>query len=133
MPYQRLPVPQGLVVELAPRWEALQELMASNTELEEAIAAYGVSLRLDSVLSARLQALIDVLYPFDGGFDAQDARLRIDESVQRGAAEFLSQGKSEVIKAMLAQGAKLPPALLDKMAAEQGLGPNGRGLYRGKP
>lgn len=131
MPYQRLPVPAGLDSSLRDRWAALQDMIAANAALEAEIGQYGVSLSPVSVLFARLQGLIDVLYPMEAGLDAQDARLRIDEFVQRSAAESLAQGKSEVIKTMLAQGAQIPKPLLDKMAAQQGLGPKGKGLYRG--
>jgi hypothetical protein len=134
VPYSKQPVPEGLDPSLRRRWSALQDRIAKNSALEDEMAKYGASLALVSVVAERLQAPIDVLFPGDGTVDDQDMRLRIDEQVQEKATEFLTQARSRVVQGMLASGTQVPKNLLDKMAAQQGLGPNGtQGLYRGKP
>lgn len=130
MPYIKLPPPEGLSPSLRRRWSALQDLIAKNAAAEEKLAKYQVQINPASFLAQRLQALIDVLFPFDGDLEDQVARLEIDERVQRGAAEFLESARSQVTQAMLAQGTQLPPDLVKAMAAQQGL--NGSKLIRGK-
>lgn len=129
MPYIKLPPPEGLSPSLRRRWSALQDLIAKNAAAEEKLAKYQVQINPASFLAQRLQALIDVLFPFDGDLEDQVARLEIDERVQRGAAEFLESARSQVTQAMLAQGTQLPPDLVKAMAAQQGL--NGSKLIRG--
>lgn len=129
MPYTKLPPPEGLSPSLRRRWSALQDLIAKNAAAEEKLAKYQVQINPASFLAQRLQALIDVLFPFDGDLEDQVARLEIDERVQRGAAEFLESARSQVTQAMLAQGTQLPPDLVKAMAAQQGL--NGSKLIRG--
>lgn len=132
MPYIKLPVPEGLDPSLRRRWSALQDLIAKNAAAEERLAKYGAQLNPASVLAQRIQALIDVLFPFEGGLEDQSTRLEIDERVQRSAAEFLEGARSQITQAMLAQGSQLPPDLVQAMAAQQGLIKNGSKLIQGK-
>jgi hypothetical protein len=134
VPYVKQPAPEGLDPSLRRRWSALQDRMVKNSALEEELARYGATLQLVSVVAYRLQAFIDAVFPADGTVEQQSKRLEIDEQVQEKAAEFLTGARSQVVQAMLASGTQVPKPLLDKMAAQQGLGPNGtQGLYRGKP
>lgn len=134
MAYVMRPIPAGLDPSLHDRWRALEQAIKANEEMEaslqQVVAPYGghVEVTLASIVSSRLQCLIDVLLPFDGGRKVQEQRLEVDELLQKQAAEFLAQAKSGVIKQLIAAGANIPKSLLDQMAAQQGLG---KGLLRG--
>lgn len=114
-------VPENIFPEAVDLYVELATLRGANGELLQQIQSHGVGLDPASLIQTRLSALIDTL--FDGTtLEGQLGMLTVEKNFERAMAEVLKDAASNVVKAILSQGASVSPDQMAQMAQAAGIG-----------